>query len=247
MFIYDRLESFVNRPSKPTNKLAILLPGYLDNCNYDHLRILSADLAGIGYLVIRFNPTGTWDSAGNINDYCVTQYLRDVADAITWAEDNHKEKFEQIIIAGHSFGGQIALQYGLTQENIDAVVGIMPSFGRFEEDEVLLKWETNGSKPSKRKLPNSDEFVNFDVPFSFLRNREKYPFEKLPDSACQKLIIAGELDEVVDPTIVKKYFRNLSEPKQYELINGIGHDYRMNQLEIAEINRAIIEFLEHLK
>ena len=55
----------------------------------------------LGYTVVRLQPTGTWDSEGDILDYTTTQYLVDVKHVLELAYspwschgDTVKGKFE---------------------------------------------------------------------------------------------------------------------------------------------------------
>jgi len=68
----------VNYPAKINDLLAILCPGFLDSKDYAHLKNLAEDLSAMGYTVVRLDPTGTWESEGDISEYTVTQYLADI-------------------------------------------------------------------------------------------------------------------------------------------------------------------------
>lgn len=234
----------IEKPTDGQNKLAILCPGYLDNKDYDHLVLLARDLAKEGFLAVRFDPTGTWNSAGKIADYKMTRYLRDIDELINYFEEKNKKAFDQITITGHSFGGQVAIYYGLMHENIAVAIGIMPSFGDFENSQITSKWRKTGFRNSKRELQGeSKKFKSFCVPFSFLKDRLKFLEPAVQNPGCKKLFLAGELDDVATPESIKKYFIKIPDPKKMIVLPKIGHDYRRSVEEIKIVNKYIIDNL----
>ena len=56
------LAAAVHYPETKTERLAILCPGYVDSKDYKHLVGLAEALSKQGYTVVRFEPTGTWES-----------------------------------------------------------------------------------------------------------------------------------------------------------------------------------------
>jgi cytidine deaminase len=72
------LAATIHRPDAPTELLAILSAGYLDSKDYPHLLELAERLARRGYTVVRYDPTGTWESEGAISDYTIAQQLDDI-------------------------------------------------------------------------------------------------------------------------------------------------------------------------
>ena len=104
------LDASVHKPTTPNGMLAVLLPGFLDTKDYQHLVLLGNTLAKAGYVAIRFDPAGTWQSSGAEKDYSMTQYLKDIRAVIRWAK--HKKLFQKgIVLLGHSMGG-IPLPFG---------------------------------------------------------------------------------------------------------------------------------------
>lgn len=79
--------SAVIKDSSGSKKLAVLLPGFLDSKDYAHMVGLEQDLSKIGFTTVRFDPTGTWESSGTINDYSFTQYLSDVTSVINFMDN----------------------------------------------------------------------------------------------------------------------------------------------------------------
>jgi pimeloyl-ACP methyl ester carboxylesterase len=223
------------------DKLAILCPGFLDSKDYTGLLELSNRLNEKGYTVVRFDPTGTWNSAGDISDYTMTQYLKDIGNVLEYML---KEKdYKNILIGGHSQGGQLAILYAARDPRINFVLAIMPSAGP-TEGERREKWEKYGHT-SKRDLPfDQEKIIEFKVPFNHVLDRDQYnAFEDIKKIKVPILLIAGELDEIVPPEGVEKLFKNASQPKTFLSLPNIGHGYRLNDEEVKFVNEKILERL----
>lgn len=236
------LSAVVHRPQEVSDKLAILCPGFLDSKDYRHLVVLAEILAKKGYEVVRFDPTGTWESSGDISEYDTTQYLDDVKTVVDYMDSN--KKYEHILIGGHSRGGRIAILYAAHDPRISTVLGIMPSHGSFEGRD-RSEWESAGIKISKRDLPeNKDEFREFRLPFSHALDLDKY--DTLAEAEKIKvpvILIAGEFDDMVTPDDVREIVGSLKCDKRFIVIPDIGHNYRKNEEEIKIVNDIIIEQL----
>ncbi len=58
-----------------------------------------------------------------------------------------------------------------------------------------------------------------------------------------KLFLAGTSDTIAPPKIVRSFYRFADGPKTFQLLKGIGHDYRHSKREVALVNRHILGFL----
>ncbi len=232
-------------PEMESSKLAILCPGFLDSKDYLGLVGLAENLCEQGFAVVRFDPTGTWESGGTILDYTMTQYLEDIKNVLEYMLS--RNKYENILIGGHSRGGQIAILYGARDPRISAVLGIMPSHRKIIGEE-RERWEKSGERFSERDLPaNENEFVEFFTPFSYVLDYDKY--DTLNDVAritVPIVLIAGDLDDVIEPRDVEEIFKNANSPKNFLIIPGIDHDYRHNRENVEFVNREILKQLKAL-
>lgn len=228
-------------------KLAILLPGFLDSKDYAHLVDLDNRLKKQGYLTIRINPTGTWGDEKNIDKYSISQYLDDVDDTIERATERYG-KLNEIVLAGHSLGGTIAMLYASGHNNITTVVAIMsPStYLRGENEEKIKKWRDEGLKTSIRDLPNdSSAKKKFVLPYRFIEDAQKYDASKeISKFKGDLLLIAGEKDNCVSLDQIKNVYDAANQHKELILIEDIGHDYRHNQPEIQIVNHEITNFIK---
>lgn len=234
-----KLAAVIHRSNKETDKLAILCPGYLDTKDYDHLVILADDLTNQGYTTVRFDPTGTWESEGGIEQYTTSQYLEDIKSVIEFMFKKHE--YTHILLGGHSRGGKVSILYAAKDKRISVVLGIMQS-SRPLTDQRRKQAEKDGFSISKRDIPGESGEKEFKVPYThFIDNDSHNIIEEVKRIHAPIIIVAGELDDLVLPEYVKEVFDAANEPKKYLLIEGIGHDYRRNKSEIREVNDTILK------
>jgi len=236
------LAATIHYPNVEVSNLAILCPGYLDTKDYQHLLKLAEALCEKGYVVVRFDPSGTWESGGDIADYTITQYLTDIKSVVDFMLA--QKPYEKVLLGGHSRGGQMSLLYAARDPRITLVLGIMPSHGPIT-GERRIKWEQAGVSTSSRDLPtNRNQKREFRVPFTHVLDRDKYDaVSDVKNIHAPILFVAGALDDLVPPEEVKEIFDSASGPKKFLLLENIGHDYRLNNNEVAMVNTKIMEQL----
>lgn len=238
------ISAVINSPENNTENLAILCPGYLDSKDYSHLVELASRLSEHGYTTLRFEPTGTWESEGEISDYTTTQYIEDINHILDYMTQD--KSYKHIILAGHSRGGQVAILYAAKDSRISLVIGIMPSSNRTMTRDRLESWEKRGIRVSHRDLPSdSTKEKEFVVPFSHAQDTKNYDVTvEVKNVKVPIIFVAGELDVVCFPKDVKEIFDNANNPKKFILIEKIGHDYRHNLEEINIVNNKILEAIQ---
>ena len=241
------LAAVIHYPATKTERLAILCPGYLDSKDYKDLVGLAEVLRRQGYTVVRFDPTGIWESEGEISDYTTTQYLEDIKGVLEYMLKENT--YTYILLGGHSRGGMVSILYAVCDPRISIVLGIMPSFGRSMAGRRREEWKETGVSISTRDLPdNKDKKREFRVPYSHVEDRDKYNVvEDVKKIKVPIILVAGELDDVVLPEDVKRIFDNANEPKKFVTIAGIRHDYRYNDGEVKIVNENILEKLKKIK
>lgn len=236
------LATTIHYPDAEAGKLAILCPGYLDTKDYQHLVKLAEALCEKGYVVARFDPSGTWESAGDIADYTITQYLADIKSVVDFMLA--QKLYEKILLGGHSRGGQMSLLYAARDPRITLVLGIMPSHGPITGGR-REKWEKTGVSVSSRDLPaDRSQKREFHVPFTHVFDRDKYDaVSDVKNIHAPIVFVAGALDDIVPPEEVKEIFDSANEPKKFLVLENIGHDYRLNDDEVIAVNAKIMEQL----
>lgn len=239
-----KLAVAIHRPKSKTKKLAILCPGYLDSKDYAHLVGLADVLCKNGYTVVRFDPTGTWESEGDISDYTTTQCIEDIKNILEYML--HETGYRYILLGGHSRGGMTSILYAARDRRVSVVLGIMPSSGRSMTKQRREEWKRDGVSISERDLPdNKSKKIKFRVPYSHVEDRDRYDVTRDVKKVTAPIVfIAGELDELVLPKDVKEIFDNANEPKKFVIVPHIGHNYRYNEKEIKAVNKIVIKQLD---
>ncbi len=234
----EKIAAVTHQPEIQTDKLAILCPGYLDSKDYWGLVELAKRLAERGYTVVRLDPTGTWDSEGDISEYSMTQYLEDIRCVLEYMLKGFD--FKHILLGGHSRGGQMSVLYAARDPRITSVLCIMGSSGPLSGAR-RESWEKNGEEVSKRRVPGTSgenkEYREYRVPFSHVLDRDQY--DAVGDAKkihAPIVFIAGELDDEVPPEKVKSIYDNANEPKQFIVVPSIGHNYRRDAEQIKIVN-----------
>jgi pimeloyl-ACP methyl ester carboxylesterase len=240
----QQLSAVIHIPEIKTNKLAILCPGFLDSKDYNHLVELAKDLASIGYTVVRFDPTGTWESEGEISEYLTSQYLNDIQSVLEYMLQ--KDNYDYVLLGGHSRGGKVALLYAARDPRVSLVVAIMPSSSPYS-DKDKEEWEVTGFKISKRDIPQENEYKEFKLPYKHVIDREQFDIvEDIKKIKVPIVMLAGELDTTVSLESVERLFQNASQPKKFFLVPNVTHDYRLNMEEVKIVNDIIISSLKVL-
>lgn len=235
----------VHYPEKPTDRLAILCPGYLDSKDYKHMVGLAEALTKQKYTVVRFDPTGTWESEGDISEYTTTQCLSDIKSIIEYMFQ--KGGYAYLLLGGHSRGGMISILYAAHNPGVSAVLAIMPSSPYSMSGKHRDEWQKTGFSVSQRNIPDREEKKEFRVPYSHAQDNDKYNvIDDVKKVKVPIVFLTGTLDEVVLPEDVKRIFNNANEPKRYILMDDIGHDYRHNQSEVEVVDDKIIKALAEI-
>lgn len=231
----------IHEPEKSSGVLAILCPGYLDSKDYTHLVELSKTLNERGYTVARFDPLGTWESEGTMDDYTMAHYL----EAITAVKDFMLKNggYKTIVLGGHSRGGRMSIIYAATHPDISFMIAIMPSVGR---DKTKSDDEDARTKRSTRDLPNdNNQKRRYEVPPSIVLDGLQYnALQHIAQVKAPTLFIAGEKDIVVPVEEVRDIYNKAVSQKEFRIVPNIGHDYRHNLEEVLLVNREIANWLD---
>ena len=95
---------------------------------------------------------------------------------------------------------------------------------------------------------NKEKKREFHVPYSHAIDKDKYDVvEEVKRIKVPIIFIAGELDDICSPELVREIFDSANEPKKLTLIPGIGHDYRFNDDEIKLVNKNILKLVKAME
>lgn len=226
---------------RKAKELALIVPGKLDTKDYAHLTELVEYFAQIGFFAVSFDPPGTWESGGEIEDYTVTNYLAAIDEVI--------EHFgnRPTVMVGHSRGGSVSINAAARNSHITRVVTLMSRAEILSEDS---EWKARGYVDEYRDLPPGRQRTpkasrrHFRLPYSFHIDAMQYDTVAALKSLTQpKLFFSGAQDKITSPTLIEKAFTLATDPKMYHQVD-FGHDIRLDQTIIDEVKTVISEFLE---
>jgi len=231
------LSAIIEEPLKTPKELVVFLPGYLDSKDYFSFREFSKSVTDLGFISARFDPAGTWESEGQISDYSITQYIKDVEAVINFVKGTHSD-LKNIILIGHSLGGLVSIAYASTHTDISMIIPIQPP--------QMKSWGNEKFRVSNRDLPfDSKKSREYKTPYSFALDSKRYNAKELVSKVTVPIfLIAGENDEGIPPKTVKEIFNNANEPKKFILLKGIGHDFRHSKKETVVVSKKISAILK---
>ena len=225
-----------------SKRLALVLPGRLDTKDYPHMRSHLTYLCQNGYFAVSFDPPGTWESAGEIELYTMTNYLQAINELIAYYGNR------QTLLLGHSRGGSMAVLAGVRNPLVTKFIAIMAACS-YAPDRYLGdpdgEWQRTGYKINRRDVPDKkNEFIDYKLPYSFLEDALQYDaYEELKVCRKPKLFVYGEKDRTVKPETVREIFTMAAEPKDLQAVLA-DHDYRKYEDLITQVNGLVGSFLE---
>lgn len=231
--------------------LALVMPGFLDSKDYPHMVKLCEDLADKGMMACSFDPSGIWQSTGDVSDYTISNYLENI-EAVSIFLKATFTSLKNLVLIGHSMGGMLAIEYSIRYGGNKAAVAIMSPSGFVREDnfeERVTNWKAAGFKENRRDIPvNPELYQFFKLPFSFVEDALEYELTRnINQLKVPVLMLTGEKDERIPADSVNNLFNLCPEPKKFIEIKGIGHDYRKFINQIPLVNKAVIDFLKEYK
>ena len=220
-------------------KLALVLPGRLDTKDYVHMTDMVDFLASQGYLAVSFDPSGTWESPGQINLYTATNYIQAVHEIIAHFDN------KPTLIFGHSRGGNIGM---LATVDNPAVWGFVAAFSSRGPSSIELPASPGQSVKSGRDLPPGTERTQqqkmFALPYEYYVDQQQYDVTPLLATCTKpKLFLYGTQDNLVTEKYVRAGFEQAAEPKLLAAVDT-EHDYRLHPSAMQAVREQVKNFLE---
>ncbi len=123
-------------------------PGALGNSMYQQL---AYDLTCKDYAVLRYNKLGLAPSTGNGNDVTLATYVQNTRDLVTWLARQPAIDPHEIVLAGHSEGGLIALAAapGLKIAGVISLEGPGKPLARIIAGQAIAEARLRGASPAQ--------------------------------------------------------------------------------------------------
>lgn len=183
-------------------------------------------LANSGYLVMRFDPTGTWESGGTISGYSATNYLADIRSCLDFLKRKVTNP-KQIVVIGHSFGGMTAIVAGEKFDDITHVIALTPPANLIRLSRRGF-WDRDHPRQSKRDLSeDSKKFRDFAVPYGFIEDRLQYSAVESAKKLNKPLmILISTADEVIPREEQETLIFSANNPVVVR-VNNLSHNFRL--------------------
>jgi uncharacterized protein len=129
------------------------------------LRRLAADLAGAGFVALRFNFRGVGASEGQQTDGRLEPL--DIAGAVEFVLAQPGVNADKLCLVGHAFGGFMALTYAAHDARVRTVVAISPptfritpEVGAYERPKLVVTGELDEVSPRHKLEPWLERIPN---------------------------------------------------------------------------------------
>lgn len=224
------------RGEENSPKIVLVLPGRLDTKDYPHMRSHVDFLAAKGFFALSFDPPGTWESAGGIEIYSMTNYLKAINELIEYFND------KPTFVMGHSRGGTMAMLAATTNPKI---IGFAAVMSNYEGSAAKTEMKPGDVQVEYRDLPGKPgEKKRIDLPYAYFKDASQYNMlEGLKTYKKPKLFFWGNKDIMAKPEDVKYAYEAAAEPKELHELNS-AHDYRYDQKLIDEVNEVVGKFVD---
>lgn len=242
----QKLAAVVHKP-KGEGKFpaVILVAGFTENKDEDHMSKLAEDLCKKGIVAIRFDFSGIGESEGTFEeDYRFSNFLSDMDNIIRYTEEQDFVDKERIGMGGHSMGGMLSVVFASQHSEIRALCSVAPAEVEDsirEQKDLTEKLEREGHV----ELMDSNNRV-LVLPKTFLEDARKYNITASAKEVKQPtLVIAGTQDSIVPLRETESIFKNIGNNKKVlKKIEGMGHHYKNSPADLRTVNGEVVDFFK---
>lgn len=223
----------------------IILHGFTGYKEEKHIEELAKELSRRGFVIIRFDASGSGESQGTMkDDYRMTHYLSDIDVVYEYLCNHPRVDEKRIGIWGHSMGAMLAIIWGSKHPEIKAICSVSPPVQMGTTDwlgQFLETWKKTGWFT---KVSSSGHGVS-RVPWAFMEDAGNYnTLDYVGDLRSPLLIMLGLAEDTVPPEHTREIFRNAHEPKELVEVEGMNHDYKKDPKYIHLVNSNVVPFFE---
>ncbi len=218
------------------DRLALVIPGWLDSKGFPHMIAHSKFMADHNFYAVSFDPPGTWDSPGGIELYSVTNYLKAINEVIEFYGNR------PTVIVGQSMGGRMALLSAAQNMNVIATASLMSTAVMNVSDLEKRQWKEDGYVTLTRDNPLLASTKDFTLEYSYFEDASTYSVYDVTETlTIPKLMIAGTRDELASVHSVKNLYGHCPDPKEFVEVDCV-HDYWRTPQDIELVNTHLDAF-----
>jgi len=240
-----KLATIIDRPKDNNHCSAvIILHGFMDCKDEEHLKYLAQELVKAGYVAVRFDCSGFSDSEGTIEkDFRFSNYQTDLERVYDHVRKLKYVRKESIGVCGHSMGAMQSIIFAANHPEIKAACHISPSDSVDVPSIDFSKWkkagylEFTGSKVGAIRIPYAffTDAKDLDI-LKYVR--------KTNTANTSVLVVLGNKDEVVLPEQTRAVAKAFSGEFPLLEIENMHHMYKNSRKETIGVTRKIVDFFK---
>jgi len=201
----------------------IVQHGFSSNYNDTLVKKICSKLESQKFMAIRFSFSGHKYSGGTYKEVLVSQFVKDIKQAIYFLLKIPQVNKNRIGIVGHSMGGFTAL---MSANILNKYIRSVVSISSFYDVERLTKHHLN-----KQDIKFGHNFFilwDFKAPKNHFQDRLYMKKKnKLNNIHQPVLVIHGNKDNAVNLKDGFSIFKLLNGPKKLKIIKGGDHNFRL--------------------
>jgi putative redox protein len=216
----ERLAGLRHDPERPDPRgLVLLSPCFTCTRDIAPVRNLARDLADLGFVAVRFDPTGSGKSEGRFEDATVSKYVEDlIAVARTLAP-----AASPLVLAGHSLGGVVSLLAARTLDPAAVVTLASNASGRALVG-VLGRDVFERARREGRALFDPGDGVTRPLTRAFVDDLEQHdPLAAARALDRPLLVFHGDQDEIVPLEAARELARAAPRAEGPVVLPGASH------------------------
>ncbi|NMO97436.1 alpha/beta hydrolase [Paenibacillus lemnae] len=229
--------------------LAVICHGFVGSrIGVDRLFVKTArELAGDGYMVIRFDYIGCGESTGNYGAEGLESMIAQTRAVLDYGMSITDVDPSRVTLIGHSLGGAVALQTGVRDRRVKNLV-LWSAVGYPFSDIVKI----TGRKVYDESVKSgAADYLGYDFTPAFFESLAAgQPFQEAPKFSGDVLVVHGTSDEVIPVDyafLYQKVFWTRPEGRcDKEIIFQADHTYSAGEPRAQLLNRTR-EWLKELE
>ncbi|MBU0963321.1 MAG: lysophospholipase [Nanoarchaeota archaeon] len=237
----EKLTGILHNSKKKTDKGIILVHGFKGNKDRDLMKNLDKELSK-EYNIFRFDFSGNGESEGKFEEQSYSKYVEELKIVI----DYLKKHNQNIIIIGHSLGGNITILEEEKYKNIDKLILLAPAV--FDNSDILKRISLKqiialikGSIILKVFDKQINQLKELKLKRKFFMNILLYNVKKAIKKIKKPiLVILAEKDKAIPLKKSINFYEKNSI--KYEVIKDSGHNFR-EEKHLNELTKDILKWL----
>lgn len=186
-----------------------------------------------GFATVIFNFRGTGESGGNFHHL---GWAQDLEAMVSWMRQKPEVDPARIVLLGSSLGAAVAIYVAAHRQDVAGLVSFASpaTMGpRQQPAEAVERLRGMGVIRDPDFPPSLEEWAQ--------EGQRLSPVEWVGMVAPRPLLLLhGDADDVVSPENVYALFEKAGEPKEIQLLTGVGHRFRQEDTAI----RTVLEWLK---